>query len=305
MKILVFGSLNIDYVYGMPYIVRVGETLSSHNLEVFPGGKGLNQAVALSRAGAAVFLAGSVGEDGRFLLTDCLDRYGVDTRFVRVLPERTGHAVIQVDPQGQNSIFLYGGTNQKNDDAYMEEVLSQFGPGDLLLLQNEINLLPALIDRAYARGMILALNPSPFQAELASCPSDKISLLLLNEIEAEGFCGAGTLPELVSRLETRFPSSEVVLTLGSRGALCLCRGARTRHGVYRVPVTDTTAAGDTFTGYYLAARAEGIDIPEALRRASVAAALAVSRKGAAVSVPLRDEVLAARLELLPVEGENV
>ena len=161
MKVLCFGSLNIDYTYKVDHFVKKGETLSSGSLQVFSGGKGLNQSIALARAGAETYHAGSIGEDGRFLLEQLQDA-GVDTRYVTVLETvRTGNAIIQNDKEGDNCILLYGGANQAVTTNQADAVLEHFRKGDFLVLQNEINELAYIMERAHERGMKIVLNPSP------------------------------------------------------------------------------------------------------------------------------------------------
>ena len=188
MKVLNFGSLNIDYVYTVDHIVRGGETISSEKTETFPGGKGLNQSIALARAGVPVYHAGAVGEDGEMLLELCRAN-GVDTRFIRRTEGRNGHTVIQVDRNGQNCILLFGGSNQKQTKEHIDEVLSHFEAGDMLVLQNEVNHLDYLIDRAWERGMVIVLNPSPFDDKLKACDMTKVAYFLVNEVEAEQMTG--------------------------------------------------------------------------------------------------------------------
>ena len=154
-KILSFGSLNIDYVYSVDHFVQKGETLASSALEIFSGGKGLNQSVALGRAGAEVFHAGAVGPDGQFLV-DLLQEAGVDTHLVKRLESvRTGNAIIQRDPEGNNCILLYGGANQAITREQVKEILVGFGAGDYIVLQNEINQLPFLMEQAHAKECTL------------------------------------------------------------------------------------------------------------------------------------------------------
>lgn len=161
MKILNFGSLNIDYTYSVDHIVHPGETITSGSLEVFPGGKGLNQSIALARAGADVYHAGLIGEDGIFLRDLCRES-GVKTGYIRETETRTGNAIIQVSEKGENCIILYPGANREQTEEYIDEVLKGFGEGDVLLLQNEINLLDYLISKGAEKGMKIVLNPSPF-----------------------------------------------------------------------------------------------------------------------------------------------
>lgn len=296
MKILNFGSLNIDFVYSVDHIVAPGETISSAQLNVYPGGKGLNQSVALARGGAPVFHAGMLGEDGGMLRKTCEENH-VDISLLRTVEKRSGNAIIQVSAKGQNSIVLFGGANRKNDKAYIDEVLSHFGEGDLLILQNEINLLDYLIERAAQRKMKIALNPSPYDDAVERCDLSKVHWLLMNEVEGAQITGEQDPDAILRKVQKRYPQVHTVLTLGKDGVVYQAGQQQFTHGIYNVPVVDTTAAGDTFTGYFFAGIARGDSPQECLRVASIASSLAVSRKGAIPSIPWRDEVLGADLSL--------
>ena len=289
MKVLNFGSLNIDYVYTVDHIVRGGETISSEKTETFPGGKGLNQSIALARAGVPVYHAGAVGEDGEMLLELCRAN-GVDTRFIRRTEGRNGHTVIQVDRNGQNCILLFGGSNQKQTKEHIDEVLSHFEAGDMLVLQNEVNHLDYLIDRAWERGMVIVLNPSPFDDKLKACDMTKVAYFLVNEVEAEQMTGESDPAKQPERLLEAYPGGKFVLTMGSRGSMYKDSLQEFHQDIYKVNAVDTTAAGDTFTGFFLAAVLEGRPIPEALDEAARASAIAVSRPGASSSIPTAEEV---------------
>lgn len=288
MRILNFGSLNCDNVYTVPHMVSAGETLSSLRMETFPGGKGLNQSIALARAGAPVCHAGLIGEDGEFLL-ELARESGVDCSLVEKRPGRTGHAVIQVDPSGQNCILLFGGANQQIDEDYIRRALADFGPGDLLLMQNEVSLPHRILELAWEKGLSIALNPSPSDEALCRCDLEKVDWLLLNELEGAALSGEAEVGKVPQALLARYPQMKIVLTLGKAGAVYQDQNCRFEQPIYPVKAVDTTGAGDTFTGFFLAAALEGRPIPEALSLASRAAALAVSRKGAASSIPTRQE----------------
>ena len=295
MKILNFGSLNIDYVYHVPHFLRPGETLSSTAREVFCGGKGLNQSIALARAGAKVFHAGKIGaQDGEMLL-EMLQQNGVETRFLARSAGASGHAMIQVDPEGGNCILLYGGANQEITQAFADKVLSQFEAGDVLLLQNEISALPYIMEKAHEIGMRIFLNPSPMNETISALPLAWVDTFLLNEIEAADLCGDGPDAVLLDRLTERYPDAAIVLTLGARGVRYGKGRLRLKHPIFSVPVVDTTAAGDTFTGYFIASVVSGHSPQEALQIASKASALAVGKKGAAPSIPYIAQVEAADL----------
>lgn len=299
MRALCFGSLNIDYVYQVPHFVGGGETLAAGALSRFSGGKGLNQSIALARAGLEAWHAGAIGRDGRFLLEE-LQEAGVHTGYVEVLEDvSTGHAIIQRTPSGENCILLYGGANRSITREQVDQVLAGFGPGDALVLQNEISQLPYLAERAKARGMTVALNPSPMEEGLLPL-LPLADYLLLNEIEAAQLCqGLGSaLPEaeedLAAALAAALPSTAVVLTLGPRGSLYADGTRLARQAAVPVRAVDTTAAGDTYTGFFLAGALEGRGVEWAMEFAAAAAAIAVTRPGAAPSIPSREEVLASK-----------
>ena len=296
MKIFCYGSLNVDHVYGVDHFVRGGETIPSLSMELFSGGKGLNQSVALARAGGEVYHAGKIGADGEMLL-DRLRENGVNVDYVGVsdsLP--TGHAVIQVDAKGQNCIIVCAGANGSLTEEEMDGVLSHFGQGDILLLQNEINGIGPLLRKAYGRGMQIALNPSPIDGELVALEELRyVTWFILNEVEGAELTGKTEGEEICAALLKKYPRARVVLTLGKKGCLYRDGGQTAAHGIYDVPVVDTTAAGDTFTGYFLAGVTDGLPVEQILELASKASSLAVSRKGASDSIPARAEVEACDL----------
>lgn len=295
MKILNFGSLNIDYVYKVDHFVQKGETLLSDGLQVFPGGKGMNQSIAMGRAGLNVFHGGSIGGDGRFLL-EILAGAGVDTSLVTVLEhERTGNAIIQNDREGDNCILLYGGANQAVTREQIDAALAQFGAGDWLVLQNEVNELPYLVEQAYARKMTIVLNPSPMNEKVRALNLSHIHWILLNEVEAAQLTGvrAEIKEELAARLGELYPQLGIVLTLGGDGSCCIRGGEVIWQQIYRVEAVDTTAAGDTFSGYFLAGLLGGHSVRESLDMASMASAIAVSKQGAEPSIPRLEQVQAA------------
>lgn len=289
MKILDFGSLNYDYVYGVEHVVVPGETISSRDMEIFCGGKGLNQAIAAARAGAEVYMAGMVGEDGQLFMDICKEN-GIDVSYLKQVPGKSGHAIIQLDKNGQNSILLYGGSNRKMTKEYVDEVLTGFSKGDLLLLQNEINMLDYIIDKAYEKGMRILLNPSPYDEKLAACDLTKISVFLINEIEGEQITKEKEPEKMLDVLEEKYPGAGIMLTLGSKGSVYANKGKRYRQDIFKVKAVDTTAAGDTFTGYFAASVLKGMPMEEILRKCAKASAIAVSKKGASDSIPKEEEV---------------
>ncbi|HCT90837.1 MAG TPA: ribokinase, partial [Lachnospiraceae bacterium] len=233
--------------------------------------------------------AGLIGEEGEILFDTCRES-GVNTEFIRRIPGKSGHTIIQVDRSGQNCILLYGGANQSMTREYVDEVLGHFEKGDILLLQNEINLLDYIIDRAYERGMEIILNPSPYNHHLDSCDFSRISWFLLNEIEGWQVTGEKEPDRILAKLGELYPEARVVLTLGGEGSVYQYKEEQYRQGIFKVEVRDTTAAGDTFTGYFIASILEGMPVPDGLRLAARASAIAVSRDGATASIPMREEV---------------
>ena len=295
MKVLNFGSLNIDYVYSLDHFVQKGETISSDALNIFPGGKGLNQSLALGRAGVSTIHAGAVGKDGEFLLK-LLQESGVNIDYVQSLDSvQTGTAIIQKDKEGDNCIILYSGANHKISKAQVQETIANFAEGDFLLLQNEINEIDSIMKLAYERGMKIVLNPSPMNEAILALPLEYVDYFLLNEVEAAQILGQDSAErdseEMVRALHLQYPTAKIVLTLGGEGALYFDEESLYRQRSYKTEIVDTTAAGDTFTGYFIAGILNGETVPKAMDLAARAAGIAISRFGAAPSIPLKEEVL--------------
>lgn len=286
---LVFGSLNLDHVYRVPHLVRPGETIASTQYETNPGGKGLNQALALAKAGSRVRFAGAVGQDGQLLL-DTLASHGVDTGRIARLDGPSGHALIQVDDQGQNAIILHGGSNRLISGEMVAQALAGLDSGEGILLQNEINGLEAILRAARERGLISYLNPSPISEELKALPLSLVDWLLLNEVEAQDLTGEREPVRQLDALLQQGSALKIVLTLGAEGSWYADAGMRHYQPAVKARVVDTTAAGDTYTGYLLDGLGRGYSVPEAMLRAAKAAAIAVSRPGAGQSIPYASEV---------------
>ncbi|MDO5016642.1 MAG: ribokinase [Eubacteriales bacterium] len=326
MKILNFGSLNLDHSYRMDHLVRPGETARASYYEIFHGGKGHNQSIALAKAGLECWHAGQIGLDGRPMLEEMRD-LGINTNFCRIVKEASGHTVIQVDAKGENSIIFYPGANYRIDEAFIAEVFAGL-PEDCryLLLQNEISGNSRIMRLAKARGMRIILNPSPLNQAILDCPLDLADLFLVNEDEARSLA---VLPSAASEQEVevdayhgflsrserilaclaeRYPQASVLLTLGKQGAAFRCHDKIYTQAAFPVEVVDTTGAGDCFAGFFLAHLLPALDAAEqgessdeekqaaiqnALRLASLAASISITRPGAAVSIPTLEEVLAA------------
>ena len=290
MKVLSFGSLNIDITYRVNHIVREGETLSAFNVIKGAGGKGANQSAALAKAGLKVFHGGKIGEDGVFIL-EKLKSFGVDTSLTNITKMQSGQAIIQVDDEGQNSIILFAGENKNITKEEIDFVLSQFERGDWIVLQNEINNLSYIIDTSYKIGLNICFNPAPFDKSIFDLPLNKITLLVVNEIEAADLAQkAGEFEDILKALYTKYPNSKILMTLGSRGALYYENGKVIFQDCFKVNAVDTTAAGDTFIGYFLKKSIEGEEANISLKWASAASALAVMRSGAMDIIPYYEEV---------------
>ena len=291
-RILNFGSLNLDQVYRVDAFVRPGETKSSLSLETHCGGKGLNQSVAASRAGAEVWHAGMIGTDGD-MLYDKLQENGVNLTLLERNSGVSGHAIIQVDDSGQNCILLYGGTNQALTEAYIDRALDAFGGEGLVLVQNETNLVGSIIQKAHARGLQVAINAAPMDEKVFTYPLELVDWLVVNEIEGAAIAKCEREADILPKLKQLYPKMNVLLTLGKRGAVCARQEEQAKIGIYAVKVVDTTAAGDTFLGYFLAEALDERSLTDALALATAASSICVGVMGAADSVPMRAEVLAA------------
>ena len=292
MKTLVFGSLNIDLIFPLDHIVRPGETISSTGMIRSAGGKGANQAAALAKAGLEVYMAGKIGADGRFLL-ELLGSYGVDTSAVIEYDGATGQAIIQVDKNGQNSIVLYAGGNALVSSEEIRSVLGRFGSGDILVLQNEIAGLGEIMETAVQKGMMVYFNPSPYESGIEALPLEGVNAFFVNELEAAAMTQTPVEEaheKKLGLLLERFPGAEIILTAGKEGAFYGRGKIREHAAIVDAPVVDTTGAGDTFSGYFIASRTRGFSPAEALGIASRAASIAVSRRGAMEAVPLAKEV---------------
>ena len=290
-KLINFGSLNMDWVYSVPHLVGPGETLACTGRSLFPGGKGLNQSLAAARAGATVFHVGCLGEDGACLL-ELLKKAGVDTRCVEQIPQPTGHTVIQVTPQGENAILVFQGANGCLSSQQIHTALDLGEPGDLVLAQNETNSVSSILKSAHRRGLTVAFNPSPVPQRPEELPLEVVDLFLLNRREAVCLSGEeGSPQQLLQALRRRYPKAAFVLTLGEKGSIYQDPFKEIFQPAYPTQAVDTTAAGDTFCGYFLQGLLSQSPLEEALDLASLAAGIAVSRPGAAPSIPERWEVL--------------
>ncbi|MBR1920146.1 MAG: ribokinase [Spirochaetales bacterium] len=291
MKVLNFGSLNIDLTFKVPHMVREGETLSSTGLTRGAGGKGANQSAAIAKAGVKVYHAGKIGADGQFLI-DQLRSYGVNTDLVTIWDGPSGQAIIQLDESGRNCIILLGGGNKAIEKEEIDRALSSFEKGDYLVLQNEINNIDYLMRRASEKGMHILFNPAPFDESVFALPLELVDIIVVNETEGQGLAGLqnGDFETILKALVAKYPASEIILTAGDKGSYYGCRDRLFYEPIIPVKAEDTTGAGDTFIGFFLASKLLGFAPEESLKHATKASSIAVSRKGAMVAIPFKDEV---------------
>ena len=289
MKTMMMGSMNIDYVYQVDHFVQPGETIRVHSRQVMCGGKGLNQAVALAKAGLDVSAAGFAGTGGEVLIR-ALAENDVRTEYIEQLDQPNGHTIIQVDTHGNNCILYDPSTNEMFTEEKIDAWLALLDGNDVLILQNETNLVPYMIDAAYAKGIRVSFNPSPVSADIRAYPLGKCTWLFINETEGEMISGCTDPAAILDFFGRQYPDTGVILTLGEDGAWYSGRDGRFFHRAFPVNAVDTTGAGDTFTGYFLQAALAGSGREKALEQACAAAALSVTRPGAAQAIPRMQEV---------------
>lgn len=290
MTIWNLGSINADIVYSMPHLPQAGETLSAQSLARFLGGKGANMSVAAARAAAHVCHIGAVGADGAWAVERLLE-YGVDTRFITQVDPDTGHAIIAVDPQGENQIILYPGANQAISEDQIGLALSQAQAGDWLLMQNETSGQTRAAEIGSELGLRIAYAAAPFSSGAVQQVLPHTDLLILNEVEAAQLSEAMGMPAVALGVK------DVIITRGAAGCDWYSSETQAQHhfdAVSVVPV-DTTGAGDTFTGYVVAGLDRGMPMSQAIHLALQAAALMVTRHGTADVIPDLKDIENARL----------
>lgn len=290
-NIFVFGSVNRDHVYSVEHLVNPGETISSSKLHLYWGGKGLNQAIALAKAGIHPVLVAKVNETEKDALRVLCTRNGVSV-IAASSEQPTGHAVIQVDGDGQNGIIVYPGANGDIQPQDIENMLGRARAGDCVLLQNEVNDIPRIITACHSRGLKVLLNPSPVSPEMKTWPLKLLELVIMNETEGKALSGRSAPEDILAWFAAAYPALTVVLTVGQDGSYYQKAGVQLYQPAFRVKTVDTTAAGDTFTGYFLAGWLAGCETARTLCTAAKAASIAVSRRGATNSIPTVEEVAA-------------
>lgn len=293
MKVLNFGSMNLDYVYQVSHFVEGGETLSATSMQVNPGGKGLNQSIALAAAGSTVHHAGNVGIGGEKLV-DLLKEKGVHTDDITQVDVLQGNAMIQVNSNAENCIVLFGGSNQTVTSKQIDEVLNHYEKGDFLVLQNEVNQIDEIIEKAHEKGLIIFLNPSPYNEKLNDALFGYCAWILVNEVEAFQMSGENDPEKAFEVIHEKYPDLSVLFTLGENGSVAYQvqngQVEVVKQNAFSVSAVDTTAAGDTFTGYFVTGIALQKGLKRSMLEASAASAIAVSRAGAAESIPCAAEV---------------
>lgn len=291
MKVLSFGSLNYDHVYHTDHFVVPGETMSASGYSRGFGGKGLNQSIAMAKAGLEVYHAGRVGADGQPFI-GYLEKYGVKTDWL-MKDDRavTGHAIIEVTG-GNNRIILFGGSNRMVDEAQIDSVMPRFSEGDMLVIQNEISSIPYLIRKAKECGMKVFFNAAPMDESVLAYPLELVDYLCVNEIEGKALSGTDSSDPAVigAALCAKYPETAILLTVGEDGSRYFHKGSVIAVDAVKTDAVDTTAAGDTYIGYFLSGLAGGMDTEDAMKLASAAAGLSVQRHGAADSIPSPEEV---------------
>ena len=289
MKVYNYGSINIDHIYRVTDFVRPGETLPSNSYNCVLGGKGANQSIALAKAGLEVNHIGRAAKTDSWIQQKLQD-YGVNTQTIQAVDEPTGHAIIQVSDAGENAIILFGGANQTHSEDSIRESLQHCTQGDYLLLQNECNFTCLVLEIAKARGMTVVFNPAPMTDDVREMPLDCVDYLIVNEIEAESLLNKSDAdadnPEaLLEHLHKAYPNLNIVMTLGSKGVLYKDNTQTLQRDAKKVDVVDTTAAGDTFIGYFMQQIITGNSVEAALNVATAASAITVQTLGASDSIP--------------------
>lgn len=297
-KILVIGSLNMDWVIRVPHTLEEGETLLGAFTDEVPGGKGANQAYAVASLGGDVTMLGAVGSDkvGEKLI-DNLEVVGVNTTHIATIPDmKSGLALIHVNDKGNNSIVVLPNANAAVDNAYIDSKKALIEEADIIILQMEIPIETVYytIHKAHSLNKTVILNPAPAPSSIPDEVLGKIDYITPNQTELQILSG---IP--AKDIESAKQGAKVLLekgvknilvTLGDQGALFI-NNEETMHIIgEKVIAKDTTAAGDCFNGAFAVYLAEGKSIKEAISFANKASGIAVTRKGAQISIPKRTEI---------------
>lgn len=283
MAIWNLGSINIDHVYRLPHLPKAGETIAATELSQGLGGKGANQSIAAARAGAKTWHLGAMSTADQWVIQQLTDSGVIIDHIQRLTDTATGHAIILLDAQAENSIIIYPGANRAQDQLRLLAAAEQLDARDTLLIQNETNCQVEIAKAAKSKGVRVIYSAAPFDIDAVRAVMPHTSILAMNAGEAEA---------LFATLQDDLPVEALLITRGSEGAEYrdLRSGEISRQAAFRVQPIDTTGAGDTFAGYFAAMLDQGADIPAALRMAAAASALQVTRMGAGDAIPTIDEV---------------
>lgn len=284
MTIFNLGSINVDYFYKMPHLVRAGETIAASELTIGLGGKGINQSIAIGRAGGDVWHIGAVGRANADYC-DVISASGVKTDYIRLIDAPSGHAIVMVEEHSaENQIVVMPAANHAISKDQIVNALAHAKSGDWALTQNETLIGPDFLKKAKAKGLKICYSAAPFVAELAADLLPLTDLLVVNEGEA------ASLSAHLNKDKSDFGVAHLVVTLGKHGADYIGVDGRFHVPAFDVQAVNTTGAGDTYLGYLIAAIDDGMDMQSAMKRAAAASAIQVTRAGAAEAIPLTSEV---------------
>ncbi|MBQ2712306.1 MAG: ribokinase [Clostridia bacterium] len=301
MRIFVVGSLNMDLVIQSPVMPKAGETISGNGFMTNPGGKGANQAAAAGKAGGEAYMVGCVGSTAfGEELKDTLKGYGVNVDYVRTHEGVSSGIAVIVVAEGDNRIILDAGANAEVCKNDVDLALAGAEAGDILIAQLEIPMqtVEYAMQVAKNKGMITILNPAP-AAALSDTVLNGLTYITPNQTETQLLTGVDPVDESTVKKAAEVFSAKgvknVVITMGAEGAALVSEGKYHFQPSFRTKAIDTTAAGDTFVGSFAVRLSEGASQEESIRFACAASSVAVSRRGAQVSVPTREEI-EARLQ---------
>jgi Sugar kinases, ribokinase family len=294
--ITVFGSINMDLIATTERLPQPGETVAGKDFSTAAGGKGANQALAATRAGATVRMAGAVGRDGfAEPALALLSAAGTDLHAVKRVEEPTGTALILVGGDGENMIAVVPGANGTPGEAEAEQVVDGLGRSDTLMLQLEIpaKAVEKALMLARGKGVTTIINIAPLTSEAARL-GRLADIVIANETEFEQLAGreSMTTPQREDALLDlhRETGQTIIVTLGADGVIAARDSRLYRTSGLKIVPVDTVGAGDTFCGYFAASLDQGLDFEAALRRAAVAGSLACLKAGAQPSIPFAEEV---------------
>ena len=290
MAIYNLGSINVDHFYQVKSFATAGETISSSRYKRGLGGKGANQSIALSLAGAKVRHIGAINYNEVWIINE-LNQFGIDTQGIHFAEQATGHAIIQVNEHSENCIVLFKGANFCLKAQTVQQELKHVTKTDWLLLQNETSLRAETVAQIRRSGCSIIYNPAPMDIEVVRELADKVDVMVVNETELLALAGIHDVDQAITHLLSSYPELTLVVTLGVAGSVYVDREQRIVQPAFPVQAVDTTAAGDTFLGYFLAAIDSGQPPQRALLEASAAAAICVTRAGTSAAIPNRNEVL--------------